>query len=273
MAGRNDGSAPRQGAFHLYWRLVAISIRAQAQYPGSLLLLSAGHLVVTLLEFLGVWALFDRFRLVRGWSLAEVALFYGLVNLSFALAEAVGRGFDAFDRLVRTGEFDVVLLRPRSEVLLICGQELRLSRAGRFAQGLIILGWGMSSLGLAGRPEVWMRLAWAVAGGTALFCGLFVLQATIAFWTVNSLEVVNTVTYGGVETAQFPIDIYPSAVRAFFTWVVPLASLNYLPLRGLLRGGDPGWVGWAAPLAGFLFLAVSLRLWRFGVRHYTSTGS
>jgi ABC-2 type transport system permease protein len=30
---------------------------------------------------------------------------------------------------------------------------------------------------------------------------------------------------------------------------------------------------WASPLAGFVFLAVCLRLFAFGVRHYSSTGS
>jgi ABC-2 type transport system permease protein len=28
-----------------------------------------------------------------------------------------------------------------------------------------------------------------------------------------------------------------------------------------------------APVAGFIFLALSFIAWRFGIRHYTSTGS
>ena len=40
---------------------------------------------------------------------------------------------------------------------------------------------------------------WAVAGGVALFVGILVLQATLAFWTVESLEIVNVLTYGGVQ--------------------------------------------------------------------------
>ena len=58
--------------------------------------------------------LFDRFGQLRGWSLWEVGLFFGVVNLSFALSEAVVRGFDSFDLLVRSGEFDRVLLCARA---------------------------------------------------------------------------------------------------------------------------------------------------------------
>jgi ABC-2 type transport system permease protein len=32
-------------------------------------------------------------------------------------------------------------------------------------------------------------------------------------------------------------------------------------------------VGWLAPLAGPVFLAACLQVWRIGVRHYGSTGS
>jgi ABC-2 type transport system permease protein len=41
----------------------------------------------------------------------------------------------------------------------------------------------------------------AVAGGVAFFLGLVILQAALAFWTVESLEVANTLTYGGVTAA------------------------------------------------------------------------
>jgi ABC-2 type transport system permease protein len=37
--------------------------------------------------------------------------------------------------------------------------------------------------------------------------------------------------------------------------------------------GAPAWVGYVSPVAGFVFLGVSFCAWRFGVRHYTSTGS
>ncbi|CAJ95865.1 ABC-2 family transporter protein [Cupriavidus necator] len=45
-----------------------------------------------------VWALFDRFGDVQGWRIGEVALFYGLVNCMFAIADAIGRGFDVLGR-------------------------------------------------------------------------------------------------------------------------------------------------------------------------------
>lgn len=267
--------AALQDSLRLYLRLLGMSVRSQLQYRASFLLLTTAHLAITGIEFLGVWALFDRFRHLRGWSLPEVALFYGAVNVAFALAEGVGRGFDVFPSLVKSGDFDRYLLRPRGTALQVAGQELQLFRVGRLLQGAAVLGWAVSMLPVTwAAPRLWL-LAAAVAGGACLFYALMVLQATAAFWTVEGLELFNTVTYGGTETAQYPLSLYDPWFRAFFTVLVPLACTNYYPLLGVLGRdtGIPAWVPWVTPAAGALFLAAALQVWEVGVRRYHSTGS
>jgi ABC-2 type transport system permease protein len=246
------------------------------QYKTSFVLLTIGNFLATGMEFAGVLVLFDRFGSLRGWALPEVALLYGMAHVAFALSEAFARGFDVFARMIRAGDFDRVLLRPRSTVLQLAGQELQLMRIGRLAQGLFVLLWATHALEVSWSPARVALLLAAVAGGACLFSGLFVLQATMAFWTIESLEMMNTVTYGGVETASYPLSIYRPWFRRFFTFCVPLASINFLPAHALLSRSVPGtsgWLLWLTPLVGVAFLGISLQLWRFGVRHYRSTGS
>lgn len=265
-------------AWRLYGRYVLASFKVQMQYPTSFLLLSLGQFLSTVIEFVGIWALFDRFQSLVGWSLPQVALFYGSVNISFAVADMISRGFDVFGpQFVKTGEFDRLLLRPRSAVLQLLGYELRLTRIGRLLQGALVLGLAFALLDLSwGMREITLLHA-AIVGGVALFLGLIVLQATLAFWTVESLEVANTLTYGGVLAAQYPIEIYSKWFREFFTLVVPLSCVAYFPIVGILGVdrplGAPQWFLYASPLVGLLFLAASLVIWRQGVRHYTSTGN
>jgi ABC-2 type transport system permease protein len=264
-------------SIQLFARYAAVSFRSQLQYRASFVMMSAGHFLVVATEFAGLWLLFERFGSLKGWSRPEVALLYGIVHVAFALAEGIGRGFDTFGSLVREGEFDRLLLRPRSTAFQVAAREIQLMRVGRLLQGLLVLGWSMAALGIAWTPAKALLLLGTIAGGACMFYGLLVIQATVAFWTVESLELLNTVTYGGVETAQFPLSIYRSWFRAFFTFVIPLACVNYLPAHALLGRSDilgsPGLVQWLAPLAGVLFLALSLQVWKLGVRHYCSTGS
>ena len=266
------------GALRLYLRYAAASVRAQFSYPGTLSMMITGQFLVTVIEFIGIWALFRRFGQIGGWRLGDVALFYGLVSVTFSIADAVTRGFDIFGSVfVKTGGFDRLLLRPRSLVLQLMGYELRLTRIGRLAQGLAVFALGAALTGFVLSPAAAAILAFAIAGGVALFSGLLILQATLSFWTIESLEAVNILTYGGEAAAEYPLNVYAGWFRSILLWGVPIGCVTYLPMLAAMGRhdplGTPSWFLPLAPLAGFAFLALSLFVWRFGVRHYASTGS
>jgi ABC-2 type transport system permease protein len=261
----------------LYARYLGISARSQMQYRASFLMLALGHFLVTGIEFLTVWVLFERFGSLRGWTLPEVGLFYGMIHTAFALSDAAARGFDLFGVTVKNGDFDRLLLRPRSTALQVAGQELTLRRVGRLAQGLIVLGWSAARLGVAWNAWRILLVAATIVSGACLFFGIVVLQATAAFWTVETLEMFNCLTYGGVQTAQYPVPIYRAWFRKLFTFAVPLAAVSYFPGIAVIGRADPLGTGrlfqCLAPLAGPAFLCLGLLVWRLGVRHYQSTGS
>lgn len=262
----------------LYGRLVSQSIRAQLQYRLSFTLTAFGGFVTSVVEAVGIWALFERFGSLGQWTLPQVAFLYGLVNCAFPISEALARGFDVFGKeFVKTGNFDRLLLRPRSTVLQLAGHEFQLQRIGRLSQGLAVLAWAIWMLDIDGNIGKVLLLLFTLISGVVFFYALFIFQATISFWTTESLEMMNTLTYGGVETAQYPLAIYRGWFRGFFTYVVPLGCISYFPSLAILGIADP--LGSSlifqvcAPLAGYGFFAVALLGWSLGIRHYTSTGS
>jgi ABC-2 type transport system permease protein len=264
--------------FRLYLAYIRNCLRAQMLYPTAFSLRLGSQFVITLTEFGGLWALFARFNRIHGWSFPEIALFYGVVSISFALSDTTARGLEMFGpQFVKTGEFDRVLLRPRPATLQLIGFEFGFTSLGRLLQGLIALGIGVALLHLNWTMFKALLLLWAVAGGLVLFFGILLLQATLSFWTVESLEIANTLTYGGIEAAQYPLDIYAAWFRKFLIFVVPLGCVIYFPVATVLGRSDmagiASWVGVVTPLAGFAFLWLAFGAWRVGVRHYTSTGS
>src|SRR5262245_35271595 len=265
-------------ALALYGRYVVASLRAQAQYPAATLMLTAGHGAATSIEILCVFALFHRFGAVGGWSFGEAALFYALVNIMFSLADLLTRGFEVFGTdFVRTGAFDRVLLRPRAAALQLAGYEVRLSRLGRMLQASVVLILATNLVPIAWDAEAVAIAVWAVTGGVALFVGILVLQATLAFWTVDSLEIMNVLTYGGVQAAQYPLNIYAAWFRRVLTFGLPLACVAYYPVLAILKRPDPlgapDWFLPLAPIAGFAFLGLSFVAWRAGMSRYASTGT
>lgn len=249
-----------------------MSFRSQMAYKASFLMNSLGGFVATVIEFVGIYALMLRFGSIKGFGLAEVAVFYGTVNCAFAFSESFGRGFDIFHQYVRRGEFDRILLRPRSVLLQVLGTEFRLNRVGRLLQGVIVLVWGLLGLKVGLSFTMILLIINSLIGTAAIFTGFLVLQATASFFSVSSLEIFNAFTYGGVQMAAYPMSIYKKWFRDFFTFIIPMSCVSYFPLLGALRGENL-WLAFTAPLAGIVFFLLTLRIFGWGIRHYCSTGS
>ncbi len=258
----------------LFMKLLSISIRSQMQYRASFAMLAFSYFFSTFVGIVSIWILFDRFKLVEGWCFAEVSVLYGIVHMGFGFAEAFSRGLDKFDQMLLHADFDRVLLRPIGSLFQVAASQVQLMRLGRFLQGLVVLVVGLRSLEIPFFSLPLLLIAWTTIGTACLFYGLMILQATVAFWTTESLELMNIASFGGVETCQYPITIYPKAFQLIFLYIIPLGCVSYFPVASFLgHESMPGWSLVLFPLAGCLFIALSCLFWRLGIRRYTSTGS
>lgn len=258
----------------LYLCYLRILLNAQMQYRTSFFLLALGQLLLPLTVFGGVYLLFARFGSLKGWSFLEVALCFSIIHMSFAISQCCARGFDNFSEMVRTGEFDRLLLRPRSTVLQVIGSQFEFTRIGRLLQSSGVLTWTLLNLLLDWNILKVLTLILMIISGVFIFTGIFILSATLCFWTVQGVEIANVFTDGGREMAQYPLNIYQKWVTRFFTFVIPFGCVNYLPLLFLLnKTEEPYPLYMLTPLYGILFVIPCLYIWNFGVRHYRSTGS
>jgi ABC-2 type transport system permease protein len=265
----------------LYRKLIGAQVRAQMQYRSSFVLEAIAQFAGNILDFVVVIIFFSRLTALGGWTLPEIGLLYGLSSVAFGLADMVIAGFDyAYfgPTMVRLGEFDRVLIRPVSAFLQVLTSQFTLKRLGRIGQGAIVLGWALIALGGTWTPLKIGYMVIVIVSGMFFFGGLFIFGSGLSFWTVDSLETMNLATYGGQFMTQYPMTIYGDFMRAFFTFVIPMAFINYYPTLWLLDkpdplGGTTTLLAFIAPFVCLLMFAIGVQLWRTGVRHYTSTGS
>jgi ABC-2 type transport system permease protein len=144
-------------------------------------------------------------------------------------------------------------------------------------QGAAILVFAVHAAGVVWTPGKVIYVPFVLLGMVAFFGGLFIIGATITFWTVESIEVVNIFTYGSSELISYPMHIFPGWLRTLFTYIIPAGLLNYYPALYFLDRPDPfglpGFMRFVAPLAGLAVLGLALAFWRFGIRRYQSTGT
>lgn len=263
----------------LYRRLISIRIRAQMQYRISFLFEVLTMALVSGVFFLTFALVLQRFDGIGGWSLGEVAFLYGMVETAFGIMDMVFSGFDPpnFGIYVRLGTFDQMLLRPVDITLQVLGSDFVLRRLGRILQGAVILGVAISIVGIDWTLMKLLYMPIVILSLVCFFGGLFVIGATITFWTVESIEVVNIFTYGGSEMMSYPAHIYPNWMVRFFAFVIPAIFLNYYPALYFLDKPDPfnlpPLASFLAPIAGFGVFVAGMLFWRYGIRQYQSTGT
>lgn len=260
-----------------YWRLGMADVRSRAQYRVSFVLDFFSAFAATFTDFLVILVLFSHLHQLAGWTLPEIALLYGASGISFAFADLMVGHLDVFGQRIRTGTFDVLLVRPHGSLFQVIASEIALRRLARAGQGFAVLAVALSRLPIHWTPARAAMLGLMLVSGTGIFVGVWVAGGAVAFWTTEIPEVINSFTYGGNLLTQYPIEIFATWLRRLLAFVVPLAFVAYYPSLLILDKPDPvlgrPWLGLFAPLVAVLTLAAGRGLWAAGVRRYRSTGS
>ena len=254
-----------------------MNLRRAAQYRASFWMQTLAQVVMTFGDLWAMLLLTERFGGMGHWGLHEVMFFFGPMQIAFAVTEMINRGFGHISSLIRMGGLDTMLTRPRSITAQVILSELDPRRIGSVAVGLTALLVATRELGVRWTLPDLLLILGGMAGAVALMMGLFMLEAVVTFFSVQSVEIVNVFTYGGRQTCQYPLDLYPQWLRITFLFVIPVGlCLQYpvchilgKPLGGVTVGN---WV-WLTPLAGPCFLGLMGLLWKWGLKHYRSTGS
>lgn len=259
--------------------MIGVQVRSQMQYRLSFSLEVINMGIITILEYGSLALVFGKFETLKGWSLGQVTFLYGLAELSFGIMDLVFSGFDPsnFGLKVRRGAFDQLLLRPVNLTLQVLGSEFALRRFGKIIISILIF-----SVALQLAPINWtltkIILTFLIVVSQILFFGsLFIIGSTVTFWTIESIEVMNILTYGGSYMISHPMHIFPDLLRKFFTYIVPAIFLSYYPALYIFDLPDPfnmpTWSVFLAPVVGVAMLLVAYWFWLFGIRQYQSTGT
>lgn len=231
-------------------------------------------LLTCVLDPLGTILMFARFGSIGPWSMERILLIYAMAVTSFGLAESFCRGFDYFPmKMIRTGDFDRLLLRPRSLFTQAAASFFHIHRLSRPAAGAAMILWCLRRQGIPLTPAHIAMLIMALAGGFGVYAGVLVMTSGIAFFTVKALEWIVVFTNASYQVTRIPKEYMPWLLKNLFTFLVPMLAVSYYPATVICGWGESAWLGWLALPAGGAFLGAAVLVWRVGVRHYKSAGS
>jgi ABC-2 type transport system permease protein len=219
-----------------------------------------------------VWVVMSQVPDINGWTLDELLLIYGMLTLAKSINHMFADNLWTIGRnYIRTGGFDRFLVRPIDPLFHLLADRFCHDGIGYFLVGLLLV---IRSLIVLSIPISFATLSYlflAVLSGGVIFIALNLITAVSAFWIVQSIPVTRSV-FEMHEFAKFPLTIYPKTIAVILTWLIPYGFASFYPASYLL-GRDVGILAWLAFPVAALLLFLGYRLWIFGLRHYTSTGS
>ncbi len=260
-----------------YTRLLVAQIRSQTQYRLSFLADVVSTCLMSLLDIVAVLVLFRVTPALGGFSGRQVLVMAAMALLAFSLSDLLVGNVERLRFYIRTGLFDVVLLRPLSALGQLLVIDFAPRRTGRVVQALVILAVALFLVDIDWSVARVAILVVTPLAGSLIFASIFVAGATVAFWWVESGELANAFTYGGRDFTTYPVSVYSGWFRRLFAYGLGFAFVAYYPALFLLDVPDPLgapiWLGWGTPVVALLAMTVAACVWRTGVRHYRSTGS
>jgi ABC-2 type transport system permease protein len=267
----------RGGRIAVYRHLLAAQVRSQTAYRTSFLIDLATQAMAPAIDLLAVLAVFRVTRTIGGFDAVEVLIMFGLSATAFALADLAVGNIEKIRDYVRRGLLDAVLVRPLSVLGQLLAVDFTLRRFVKIAVGILVLGLSCAHAGIAWTPTRVGMVVIAPMAGAVFFGAVFVASATVSFFWIDSSEFANGFTYGGRDFTSYPITVYSGLFRRLFAFSFGFAFVAYYPALILLGRPDPlglpAWVSWSSPAVSVVAAGAAALVWRFGVRHYRSTGS
>lgn len=258
----------------LYNKYVKMHSKSAFQYKGNMAMVSFSSVLISISEIFAIFLLFQRFESVGYWGFYETSLMFGIITTVFSFTECFARGFDEFANLIKHGDLDRLMVRPVNLVYQIFGSKIEFSKLARVILGIVVSIIAIINLSITWTFSKIVVLILTYICGCLVILGVMMIGAGISVFSVENLEFINIITNGAKEVSYYPINIYNKWLSRAFTFIIPVACFNYLPLSYIMGYGILPQIVYAlSPLMGALFIIPCLIFFLWALKKYQSTGT
>jgi ABC-2 type transport system permease protein len=216
------------------------------------------------LIFFVIWLIFFRsFSSLKGWTLADVALLYGLTAWSIGLTVVLAQGVREIGQAIADGSLDVHLGRPRHPLLSLIFSRSAPAGFGDMASSIVL--W----LTFAGRgPEELPYIIILATAGTAIVVATMTIANSAAFWIPQAAHLVEDVFFMFIMAAVYPQHVLAPFLRFLLFTLLPAGFIGLMPVEAI-RDASPGKAA-IVFAAALVYGALAALVFERGLRRYTS---
>jgi ABC-2 type transport system permease protein len=207
-------------------RLIWFNLRGAMAYRAAFLT-AVGFMVLNDTMWILFWTMFfDRFPVVRGWTLEDVVTLWAVTAMGYgASAGFFGNARADGIRVVMSGRLDYYLSLPRGVLLHFMGGSI-----GIAALGDLVFGLGAFVLVVQPDPARLVLFLGLSACAAVIFLSFGVLIVSTAFWAGNTEGLGLQLNNALITFSTYPMDLFSGVVKVALFTVVPAGFASYLPV-------------------------------------------
>ena len=252
--------------FYLY---ALLSYKTIFQTKLGVVFLIMGKVFRFLFLFSLIYLIFSKTKLVKGYTLDQMIIFYLTFNIIDSTVQILYREVYRFRPQIVSGSFDLIPLKPHHPFfrILLGGVD--------FLDIILIIPYVLLLIFFALKIETISFVS--IISYLTLILNSFIIATSfhiiVLALAILTTEVDHTIMiYRDITgLARFPLEIYKQPIQGIFTFVIPVGIMMSFPAKALLGLLNP-----ATYLFSFffsiLFLLISLKLWKSALTKYQSWG-
>ena len=263
---------PARRLVYIYFRCLGQQMKAILAYEADFAILLFSAVLVQIVGFAFIWAIFQRIPSVNGWTFWQVVMMYALIYVTEGVGSLFFEGTWRVSQLVYDGQFDQMLLRPISPIVQVLAGAVGFNGLGNIVTGMVLIGISMANSPIEWTPGRLVMFAILLVSASTIRVAINLGSAASAFWIRTPWSLVPTFVHQLGDFAKYPITIYSLGVQALIVVAVPFAFISFFPTAYVF--GMEAWslAGLLTPLVALYCLFIAVVLFRIGLRRYESTG-
>ena len=202
-----------------------------------------------------------------------IIFIYGILYFSEGIISFLFEGTWLLNGLINHGELDRLLLRPVPIVVQVLSMKMNFDGLGKIILSIVIMSQALMNISIQWNiGKIIMLIVFVVSASVIRVC-LNIVANSSSFWLKGSRNSLPHMVYTIWEFGKYPINIFSGAIQFILLTILPYAFMGFLPAAYMFDKPIYASVALITPVVAFIWIIISVVVFRLGLNRYESTGN
>jgi len=256
----------------IYIKISSQDIKSKMHYRTDFFISTLGILMTNISGLIAFWVLFQNINSIIGWKYYELVFMYGFSLLALTPMQLFFDNIWNLSNNVFSGNFIKYCFRPIDMFFYYMVEVFDIKGIAQLIMGIIMIGYSLTKLNVEINFFKILLFLLLLLSSSLVMISMMVIASSMAFYILNASSIMMFL-FRFKEFSKYPIKIFNPVLRVIFTFLIPIAYISFYPSQLFLKPDNSIGLAILSPIIGILFFIIAYKVWSYGAKSYSGTGS